>query len=219
MVNLRGLDFTTSQVVAYGMATPPRLFQNGAFYHAYNRGNRKQQIFLEENDYKRFLSKVAEYKEKFNVNILAFCLMPNHFHFLLQQLTDHSISKFFSNLCNSQSKYFNTKYETVGSLFQGRFQAKVVDKDEYLIHLSRYIHLNPVSLLQPVSRSKFDQLLRYRWTSMHNYLSGTASDMVDPSLILGYFAKNSPTADYRDFLAANLDMSADPVIEDMTFKE
>lgn len=201
------------------MATPPRLFEDGAFYHVYNRGNRKQQIFLQDRDYERFLEKVIEYKKKFPVNILAYCLMPNHFHFLIRQLSQDAISRFFSNLCNSHSKYFNIKYETVGSLYQGRFKAKRVDKDEYLIHLSRYIHLNPVDLFKYLGKNAFNQLMLYRWSSLPAYLSGKGDEVINPELILEYFFSKDSTEDYKDFVAANIHMKVDPLISNLVFDE
>lgn len=201
------------------MATPPRFFENGVYYHVYNRGNRKQSIFLQNRDYERFLGKVVEYKKKFLVNIVSFCLMPNHFHFLLQQLSSNAISQFLSNLCNSQSRYFNIKYETVGTLFQGRFKAKKVDKDEYLIHLSRYIHLNPISLLN-LSNKEFaiNQLLDYRWSSLPIFLLGKSTDIVDIAPILNYFSSKDSVEDYRDFVISNIQF-ADPTISHLVFDE
>lgn len=201
------------------MATPPRIFEEEVFYHVYNRGNRKQQIFLQNRDYDRFLQKAAEYKEKFNVKIIAYCLMPNHFHFLIQQFTPGSISRFFSNLCNSHSKFFNTKYETVGSVFQGRFKAKAVKKDEYLVHLSRYIHLNPVGLFDFLGEKAIDHLSTYRWSSFPMYLSGRGDGFVDPLFVLSYFQKDAPTKDYKNFVAANITLKQDPEINHLTFDE
>jgi len=200
------------------MASPLRLFENGSFYHIYNRGNRKQQIFLSYKDYERFLDKVAEYKKKLNVSIVAFCLMPNHFHFLIQQLSPNTISKFFSDLCNSYSRYFNTKYETVGTLFQGRFKSKLVDKDEYLIHVSRYIHLNPVELFGP-SKNLVNNLLAFKWSSLQYYLSPRKNEVVDTKVVLDYFSKKNPAEDYRKFVISNIQLPAYSAIEHLAFDE
>lgn len=202
------------------MATPPRLFENGVYYHVYNRGHRKQQIFLQNRDYERTLDKIIEYKKKFLLNIVAFCLMPNHFHFLLQENSPGSISSFISNLCNSHSRFYNTKYETVGSLFQGRFKAKRVDKDEYLIHLSRYIHLNPTSLFNfNNQKMMIDYILSYKWSSLPIYLSGKPSEIVNPSPILGYFSKENPIADYQKFVIAQMQTIVDPAVGNLLFDE
>lgn len=201
------------------MASAPRLFEIGGYSHVYNRGNRKQQIFLQRRDYERFLEKVVEYKKKSLVKILAYCLMPNHFHFLLQQLAPNAISKFLSNLCNSHSRYFNIKYETVGSLYQGRFKAKTVDKDEYLIHLSRYIHLNPVDLFNVSGKGIIDQLLGYPWSSLPTYLSGIRNEIVDTEVILSYFSKKNPVEDYKNFVIANIKTKVDPTIDRLIFED
>lgn len=205
------------------MATPPRMFEDGGYYHIYNRGNRKLQIFLQDRDYERFLEKVVEYKKKFLVKILAYCLMPNHFHFQLQQLVPDAISKFFSNLCNSHSKYFNIKYETVGSQFQGRFKAKKVNRDEYLIYLSSYIHLNPVDLFNFLGTRLVEQLFNYRWSSLPVYLSGHGDEIVDPKPILDYFAENfsrkDPVKGYKNFVLSNIQTKVNPAISHLTFDE
>ncbi len=202
------------------MATPPRYFENKIYYHVYNRGNRKQQVFLQDRDYARFLKKVIEYKERFPVNIISYCLMPNHFHLLIQQLATDAISQFLSTLCNSHSRYFNVKYETVGSLYQGRFKAKRVDKDEYLIHLSRYIHLNPVELFAFLGKDTvINQLIAYRWSSFPLYLSGKGNKIVNPQTILNYFSKKDPIKDYRDFVLSNIKLTADPVVNHLIFEE
>ena len=199
------------------MASPLRFFETGSYYHIYNRGNRKQQIFLNYKDYERFLDKVLKYKKKFDVNIVAFCLMPNHFHFLIQKLSSSNVSKFFSDLCNSHSKYFNTKYDTVGSLYQGRFKAKVVDKDEYLIHVSRYIHLNPVELFGP-SKNLINNLLAYKWSSLQYFLSSSKNDVVDTKIILDYFSRKNPREDYKKLVVSNIEVPAYPAIEHLTFE-
>lgn len=95
----------------------------------------------------------------------AYCLMPNHFHFLLKQERDGGISEFISKLINSYTKYFNTKYKRVGPLLQGQFKAVHIDSDEQLLHVNRYIHLNPsVAYLVKMLRD-------YRWSSYPEYLA------------------------------------------------
>lgn len=179
------------------MATPIRYFQKGSYYHVYNRGNRKQNIFLSYRDYERLLKRMKEYKDEFKIDILGYCLMPNHFHFLLKQVTDISITHFMLKLGTSYAKYFNIKYGEVGSLFQGRFKAKLVEKDEYLLQLSRYIHRNPKKLLPPTPGVK---LVDYKWSSYLFYINGENDDFINTGFILNYFSKENPQGDYRKFV-------------------
>lgn len=179
------------------MATPVRYFQKGSYYHVYNRGNRKQNIFISPRDYERFLKRMKEYKNEFNITILGYCLMPNHFHFLLRQDTDIPLTSFMLRLGTSYAKYFNIKYDQVGSLFQDRFKAKLVETDEYLLQLSRYIHRNPIEI---PSSTPGVELSDYRWSSYPAYINEDKNDLVDTSFILNYFAKSDPQADYKEFV-------------------
>jgi putative transposase len=140
-------------------------FQTDCYYHIFNRGVEKRQIFSSDNDYQRFLGTVYYYlfsgpkprfstfrKFKFKefylkpkiVEVICYCLMPNHFHMLVKQVTEGGIHEFISKLLNSFTKYYNTKHNRIGPLFQGQFKAVLVETDEQLVHLSRYIHLNPL---------------------------------------------------------------------------
>lgn len=177
------------------MSSPLRTFQEGYFYHIYNRGNRKQQIFFSSADYMRFLEKLTLYKKKYPVTIAAYCLMPNHYHLLIRQNSATPLTSLMLRLGTSYSKYFNIKYKQVGSLFQGRFQAKPVNSDIYLLHLSRYIHRNPT----PTPGVGLDQ---YEWSSYKIYLQAKATSLVDPSYILKYFAKTTDkqSAEYKKFV-------------------
>ena len=123
--------------------TIKNFYQDG-HYHIYNRGNRKQDIFLEEADYIGYLERLRKYKKEYKVSVLCYCLMPNHIHLLLKQDSEIPLYKFLHPLHTSYSMYFNKKYNKVGHLFQGRFKQKEVDKDEYLLRLSSYINLNPL---------------------------------------------------------------------------
>jgi len=141
------------------------IFANNEFYHAFNRGVEKRTIFLDKRDYSRFIQTLEYYQIKnpprFSfrkrpnvlkrrgissslVEIISFCFMPNHFHLLLKQIEDNGITTFMSKLTNSYTKYFNTRYNRVGPLTQGTFKAVRIENDEQLLHVSRYIHLNPI---------------------------------------------------------------------------
>ena len=196
------------------MANPP--FRNDHFYHVYNRGVEKRTIFLEERDYLRFLEtlnfyrlnpqpmKLSDYrrlKEKIKqtkdqtelVKIVCYCLMPNHFHLLIKQVSDNGISTFLRKISDSYTKYFNTKYKRVGSLFQGVFKAKLVVSDEYLLQLSKYIHRNPLPLFEWEARN-------YPYSSYRFYLSPEENSFCDIELISAYFSKSNPNLSYQSFV-------------------
>lgn len=168
---------------------------NGQIYHVFNRGVERRMLFTNKREYQRALETIKYYRlnnlplrfSKFlsqpkqlqqeilnhinasqnkQVEILAYCLMPNHFHFMLRQISDDGISKFISNFTNSYTKYFNTKHKRNGPLVQGMFEAVLVESDEQLMHLSRYIHLNPVSSFI----IKEQDLENYPWSSYREYL-------------------------------------------------
>lgn len=188
------------------------VFASGEYYHIYNRGVAHQPVFKSKRDYERFiltlsyyrfhnvplrlskllqLSKEARddilsalYKEDSKtVEIVAYCLMPNHFHLLVKQTDEGGISKYLRQSINSYAKFFNTKYKRIGSLFQDMFKAVLIESDEQLIHVSRYIHLNPlVSYL--VNR---EELLEYPWSSLHSYLERSEGYFVDAEPVMAHF--------------------------------
>ena len=150
----------------------------GEFYHLYNRGTDKRAIFLDEKDYNRFIAllyicnspegvrlhnqtrkneqsltslmEILENpRQETLVEIGAYCLMPNHFHLLIREKTEKGISAFMQKLSTAYTKYFNTKYERSGSLFESTFKAKHANEDKYLKYLYSYIHLNPIKLIEP----------------------------------------------------------------------
>lgn len=200
---------------------------NDQIYHVFNRGINHQPTFLNKIEYKRaklvidfyrfsnlptklskFLTlsnddrtKITENLRKENdklIDILAYCIMPNHFHLLLRQLKDKGISKFLGNLQNSYTRYFNTKNERDGSLFLDQFKAKLITTDEQLIHVSRYIHLNPYTSYVV---KDFDNLLQYSWSSLSEYLK-KKSEICELATIMSYF--KTPN-DYQKFIEDQAD--------------
>jgi len=118
-------------------------FQPGHYYHLYNRGNDRQTIFFERENYLHFLRLIRRYLIEQTLDVVAYCLMPNHYHLLVQCKTN-AVSGAMMRLSVAYTKAMNRRYNRVGVVFQGQFQAIAVDSEEYLYHLTRYIHLNPV---------------------------------------------------------------------------
>lgn len=140
------------------MARPLRIHIPDAFYHVMSRGNAKQTIFEGRADYEQFLELLEATSSRFDVRCRAYCLMPNHFHLLLQP-RDTSVSRMMQQLNSAYSQSFNRRHERVGHVLQGRFKSPLVDRDEYLLQVLRYIMLNPVEA------DLVDDLGAWRWSS------------------------------------------------------
>ncbi|MFN3301904.1 MAG: transposase, partial [Patescibacteria group bacterium] len=200
----------------------------------YNRGVEKRDIFVDDKDYLRFIHDLYEFNDKnpvFNLNfrlksnyrdptsivekerkkrkllveILCFCLMPNHFHLILKQVAENGIPLFMQKL-GGYAYYFNSKYRRIGPLFQGRFKAIQIDNENYLLHLSRYIHLNPIEIVEPkwkekkvINLQKINKFLKsYRWSSYLDYIGiKNFPSVTQRQLINSYF---KTPKDYRNFI-------------------
>ncbi|MBI4999460.1 transposase [Candidatus Gottesmanbacteria bacterium] len=182
------------------------VFANNEVYHIVNRGVADSPIFVSPKEYQRFLNLIDFYhfadlttnfshymtlelktRELFRqkmknplVEILAYCLMPNHFHLLLKQIKDNGISKMLANLQNGYVRYFNLRHNRHGPLFQSMFKAVRIETDEQLLHVSRYIHLNPTTSYLV----KSENLLSYPWSSLAEYLHERKPIFTNPSLVL-----------------------------------
>jgi putative transposase len=120
------------------------LFAKGSYYHIYNRGARRISIFREARNYDYLLRLIAKVAPACEVTLLAYCLLPNHYHWLVRQDGDTPARVLPQRVFGSYTQAYNKAYHEVGTLFQGRFQARLVDTERYLRHLCRYIHSNPV---------------------------------------------------------------------------
>ena len=194
----------------------PEPLQPEQYYHIYNRGINGQVLFREERNYRYFLRLYVKYIEPI-ADTFAYCLLPNHFHLLVRikaaeeqtfevsktsKVSDAKTSKVlipsqqFSNLFNAYTKAINKRYGRVGSLFQGRFQAVCVDRDEYLVHLSRYIHLNPV-VAELVGRPE-----DWEFSSYREFTGLRTGTLPKTEAVLAQF----PSADaYREFVESHVD--------------
>ncbi|MBI1805454.1 MAG: transposase [Ignavibacteria bacterium] len=114
------------------------------YYHIYNRGNNRQDIFLEHENYRFFLRRLHHYFHQAGIDVIAYCLMPNHFHLLVYFQREVSFSNVMRSFSVSYTKSFNKWSKRVGHLFQSDYRAREINVEKYLFHICRYIHLNPV---------------------------------------------------------------------------
>lgn len=196
----------------------PIFFQNG-YFHVYNRGHNKQKIFLHYKDYVRYLLRLKEYLEKHPITLLCYCLMPNHIHLILRQDSEEPIDVFIHRLHTAYTMFFNKKYERVGSVFQSRFKAKCIETDEYLLHGSRYVHINPIELLRPQGPALNSQLTKYPWSSYQEYTQPSSSlpiSLCDTSIILNYFKKENKQQSYKQFVGNMIRNVSDDHLSDIS---
>jgi len=158
------------------MPRSPRILFEGAIYHVTFRGNNRQDIFVDVRDRRKLMEKLEEAADTHQVRIYLFCLMSNHVHLLIET-PNANLNRFMASLLTSYTLYFNIKNQRSGHLFQGRYGAQVVAGDQYLLRLSRYIHLNPVRTEFWKDKSlaeKIEFLDRYVWSS-YRFYAGMAS--------------------------------------------
>ena len=146
------------------MPRPQRIEYENAFYHVMNRGRARQAIFQDERYYQAFLDTLAEAYQRFHCIIHAYCLMGNHYHLLLET-PNANLSRIMRHINGVYTQRHNRLKHTDGPLFRGRYKAILVDKDAYLLQLSRYIHRNPIDMKQPMVRNLHD----YQWSSYPAY--------------------------------------------------
>lgn len=177
------------------MARQLRLEYPGALYHITSRGNLKEKIFFHDQDRERFLDILKRTKERYGYLLHAYTLMDNHYHLIIETPFSN-VKQIMQNINTSYTVYINKKYERSGHLFQGRYKAVIVDKDNYLLELSRYIHLNPVRAKLVKSPDQ------YRWTSYKDYMATKRSNLVDIEDTLSYFSNHKQKAirAYRRFV-------------------
>jgi putative transposase len=183
------------------MARPLRIAFPGAFYHITSRGNERKDIFKSLADREKFLFYLESATQRYEAIIHVYCLMGNHYHLLLETPSEN-LSQIMRHINGAYTTYFNIKRQRSGHLFQGRFKAILVDKDEYSKELSRYIHLNPIRA------GINDKVEEYRWSSYLDYVGQrNAPAWLERNFILGYFGNKPSVAqkNYRNFVRAGLD--------------
>lgn len=201
---------------------------NGEIYHVVNKGVASMPIFVDDRHYQHFLETAFYYQhqksplrysyfarlsqsdkadallklnqaKEYLVEIICYCFMPNHFHFLLRQVADNGISEFMRKFSESYTHYFNIKNKRIGPLFQGRFKSVRVKAEQQLLHVSRYIHLNPYSSGIVIAVA---DLKKYSYSSLPEYLGLTKNEICQKEIIVGYF--NKPGS-YQEFVFEQAD--------------
>ena len=126
------------------MPYPLRVCFDGAIYHVTVRGDNRDLIFYDEQDYQHYLMLLRRYKTKYRFTLHAYAFMPNHVHLLLEPRSGDTVSRIMQSLTIAYTRHVNTRYSRVGHVFQGRFHSRLIERDVYLLVASRYVHLNPV---------------------------------------------------------------------------
>jgi len=177
------------------VARPLRIEYEGAVYHITSRGNEQRKIFFSRRDYEKFKEYLADASEKFGFLLHGYVLMTNHYHLIIET-PEKNLSKIMHYINSSYTTYMNIKRKRSGHLFQGRFKSIVVDKDSYLLELSRYLHLNPV-------RAKMTQMPGdYPYSSYGSYTTPAAEKLVTTATTLEMLATkpNAAREKYRSFV-------------------
>lgn len=168
----------------------PRYFQQDTYHHLYNRGAGKQLIFFDKYDYNFFIKRIKQYKDQFDLELMAYCLMPNHFHIFIRQTTKGNITtKFISNLTNSYTKSINKKYNRSGVLFQGRTANKIIYDENSFAVLVKYILMNPVKA--KLAKKFYD----WEYSSAKELLDISNAGVTD-KIIMDYFKNKKEFIDY-----------------------
>ena len=178
------------------MPRKPRIWYPGAIYHIVCRGNRRQEIFRDDQDRMAYLGRLLEAKEKHDCKILSYCLMKNHVH-LQVQTSDIEIWKMMKQVNMNYAVFFNSKHNCVGHLFQGRYRSKLIETNAYNLAVSRYIHLNPVAA--EIAENPQD----YEWSSYQVYLGRRSDRIVTVDEILKYFPNNC-SIEYQKYVEGAL---------------
>jgi len=200
------------------MARPLRIQYPGAYYHVTCRGNEKKEIFLGDKDHKNFLEKLSLSLDIYSVSLLTYVCMPNHFH-LLVNIPEGNLSEFMRHFNISYTSAFNRRHHRVGNLYQGRYKAFLIDADNYLLEVSRYIHLNPFRIKafskKPI-REKWDELLKHKPSSLLGYFSvKERKDFVNYKTVLDYMGGDNLKGrqGYRQFIKLGIDREIENPLE------
>ncbi len=192
------------------MARPLRMEYEGAVYHVTARGNERKKIYSCKRDYEKFIEYLANARNKYKIMIHCYVLMSNHYHLIIET-PEANLSRAMHYINGSYTTYFNKKTKRSGHLFQGRYKSFMVDKNNYLLELSRYVHLNPVRagiVERPES---------YQYSSYKMYTSNTQNELITDHLVLGLveYKNGNAKENYRKFVESAVGIDLDNPAKDV----
>lgn len=187
------------------MPKPRPPYLEGYYYHFYNRGRSKLSIFHDHRDYLYLLQHFKAYAKEFNIAVIAYCLLPNHYHLLLRQDSEIQTNICVQRLFNRYSKTYNKKYHHSGTIFEGPYRVKMVTADNYLRNLCRYIHANPVK------HGLVNHILDWDYSNYAEWLGLREGTLVDKTFINDHFSNSS---EYEAFVQAYLHHNNQPGNQD-----
>jgi putative transposase len=178
------------------MSRPLRIEYENAFYHVMNRGRGRDNTFLSDDDFKYFLYSIEQASLRFNIEVHSYCLMTNHYHLLIKT-PDANLGRAMKHINGLYTQYFNRAHNIDGALFRGRYKAVLVDADNYLLHVSRYIHRNPIETSTPM----VDDLAKYKWSSYSSFIKrGATPKWLVRDFIFSLQGKKRQYAAYKQFV-------------------
>jgi len=169
------------------------IFLKGEYYHLYNRGVNRNPIFMDDRNYEFLLKRIRKYFRRDTLTMIAYCLMPNHYHFLVRQDGDILVSDTIQAIFNSYTKAINKLYLLSGTLFESRFKSIHISETSHLLHLCRYIHLNPVSGEKPLVKS----VENWPYSNLPDWIGISDNELVDRQFIKEKFGDSE---NYLQFL-------------------
>jgi len=187
----------------------PAFFPSG-YYHFYNRGSHRASIFCEPDNYLFALRRIKEYLHDLNLTLIAYCLMPNHYHFLIRQDSDQPAGMLVQRVFNSYSKAYNKRYQHTGTLFEDHYRVKPVVQTTHLLQLCRYIHANPVKdglVAQPAD---------WLYSNYQEWVGMRSGTLVDREFVNTHFPN---PVEYTEFVGAYLRSRSLPPVVEMYLKE
>lgn len=176
-----------------------------------NRGNHRDDIFKEEEDYSIFLKLLEKVQKQYPFLLISYCLMTNHIHLQIETLAT-PLWQIMRNLLLNYTRYYNEKYNTIGHLFQGRYSCEIIENDAYMLQTSRYIHLNPVKARMVANP------VEYPWSSYDVYMGKRKYDSLSTYKILDYFDDGSRQL-YKEFVEKNRNVEEDMSKEVIKYEE
>jgi putative transposase len=200
------------------MARPLRIQYPGAFYHIICRGNKYRKIYRDDDDRSRFIQLLGESLEIYRVILYAYVLMENHFHLVVQTLRAN-LSEFMRRFNICYTGWFNYHHHTCGHLYQGRYKALLIDADNYLLELSRYVHLNPVGYRKSKMRNpqaRWQYVKMYPWSSLTGYIDRkNTADFLEYDTILDMIGGRRA---YQRFVIDGIKHGCDDIFEDVQYQ-